>query len=76
MGGSIFFSHGTLHSAGVMILFNRFSGNVINHKKDTNGHWLVVVSEMNGINYILLCVYGYNKKGQEQKAVRASVQHD
>ena len=33
-GDSIFFSHGTSHSAGVMILFNRFPGKVINHISD------------------------------------------
>lgn len=41
-GDSIFFSHGTSHLAGVMILFNRFPGKVINHISDINGHWLMV----------------------------------
>lgn len=61
-GDSVYFSHGTSHSAGVRILFNRFPGNLINHKSDTDGHWLMVASEMNGINYILVSVYGYNRK--------------
>lgn len=61
-GDNIFFSHGTSHSAGVMILFNRLPGNIIDHRSDTNGHWLMVVTDVNGTNYILVCVYGYNRK--------------
>ncbi len=57
-----FFAHGTSHSAGVMILFNKFPGSIIDHKKDTEGHWLMVVVEMNDKRYILICVYGYNNK--------------
>lgn len=33
-----------------MIPFNRFSGNVIDHTNDINGHWLMVVIEFNGVN--------------------------
>lgn len=62
-GDSVFFSHGTSHSAGVMILLNRFPGKIIDHKSDPTGYW---VTEMNGINYILLCVYGYNKRAQNK----------
>lgn len=65
--GNVFFSHGTSDSAGVMILFNWFSGNVINHTSDISGHWLVMlVIQFNGVNYILLCVYGYNRSAQNK----------
>lgn len=63
-GDAIFFSHGSSHSAGVMILFNRLPGNIIDHRSDTNGHWLMVVTDINGTNYILVCIYGYNRKIQ------------
>lgn len=66
-GESVFFSHGTSHSAGVMILFNRFPGNVIDCKSDSDGHWLMIVSEINGSKYILLCVYGYTNRAQNKK---------
>lgn len=39
-GDYAFFAHGTSYSAGVMILFNRFPGSIIDHKEDTEGHWL------------------------------------
>lgn len=64
--GDIFFSHGTPHSAGVMILINRFSGNILDHKSDSKGHWLMVVIELNAVNYILLCIYGFNQRTQNK----------
>ena len=66
-GDCVFFSHGTSHSVGVMILFNRFSGNVIYHTSDINGHWLMMVIEFNDVNYILICVYGYNRRTQNKQ---------
>lgn len=66
-GDCVFFSHGTSHSAGVMILFNKFSGNVIYHTSDINGHWLMMVIEFNDANYILICVYGYNRRTQNKQ---------
>lgn len=60
------FSHGTSHSARVMILFNRFSGNLINHTSDISGHWLTMVIKFNGVNYILLCVYGCKRRTQNK----------
>lgn len=61
-GNSVYFSHGTSHSAGVMVLFSRFSGVVLDHKEDSNGHWLMVVVEIDHVKIILVCVYGYNNK--------------
>ena len=37
-----------------MILFNRFSGNVIYHTSDISGHWLMMVIEFNDANYIFV----------------------
>lgn len=61
-GDSAYFSHGSSHSAGVMILFYRFQGSIIDHKSDSNGHWLMVTVEIDGVKFILVCVYGYNSK--------------
>lgn len=70
-GDLVFFSHGTSHSAGVMILFNRFPGNVINHISDSNGHWLMVSVEFNNENYILVCIYGFNQKVQNKSMFKS-----
>ena len=58
LGDSIFFSHGTSHSAGVMILLNRFPGRIIDPKGDPNGYWLMVSAEINGINpNFIMCIW-------------------
>lgn len=58
-GDQKIFSHGTSHSAGVIMLLYRLPGKVIEHKSDTEGHWLMVVVEMHDQRFILLCVYGF-----------------
>lgn len=60
-GDKILFSHGTSHSAGVMILFNRLPGTIIEHKNEENGHWLMLAVEIHEQRFILTCVYGFNQ---------------
>ncbi len=55
---SPFFSHGTSHSAGVTILFDRFPGKVIDYSSDTDGHWSMVIVDINDEKLFLICVYG------------------
>ncbi len=50
------------HSAGVLVLFNRFEGSVIFHEGDTEGHWLTIAVEIHDTGYILLRIYGCNNK--------------
>ncbi len=45
-----------------MILFYRFQGSIVDHKSDTNGHWLMGTVEIDGVKFILVCVYGYNSR--------------
>lgn len=45
-----------------MVLMNRVPGKVIEHKSDTDGHWLMVIVEIFDQKLILLCVYGYNNR--------------
>lgn len=66
-GDYIYFAHGTSQSAGVMILFSRFPGNIMDHKKDTEGYWLMVVVETNDKRYILICIYGFNNQALNVK---------
>lgn len=61
-GDNILYSHGTSHSAGVMILFFRFVGKIIDYKSDEAGHWLMVVVEVFDFKMILINVYGYNNR--------------
>lgn len=59
-GDDILFSHGTSHSAGVMVLLNKFPGKIIKHESDTDGHWIMMVLEIYDQKYVSLCIYGYN----------------
>uniref|UniRef100_A0A087XR38 Endonuclease/exonuclease/phosphatase domain-containing protein n=1 Tax=Poecilia formosa TaxID=48698 RepID=A0A087XR38_POEFO len=68
-GDEMYFSHGTSHSAGVMILSYKFSGSVLDHVSDTNGHWVTTIVEINGNKIILVCLYGYNNKAMNQLGV-------
>lgn len=66
-GDKICFSHGTSHSAGVMVMFYKFPGSLLEHISDTNGHWVTVIVEIDGNKIILVCVYGYNNKAMNSK---------
>lgn len=44
-GNNVLFSHGINCSAGVMILFNKFTGKVISHVGDKDEHWLIAAIE-------------------------------
>lgn len=59
-GDTILLSHGTNRSAGVAICFNNFPGKVIEHKTDNEGHWILVILNIEGTFWILINVYGYN----------------
>uniref|UniRef100_A0A8C6PU90 Endonuclease/exonuclease/phosphatase domain-containing protein n=1 Tax=Nothobranchius furzeri TaxID=105023 RepID=A0A8C6PU90_NOTFU len=45
-----------------MILFNNFAGNVIDHKRDEEGHWLMVIVECCEQKLLLINVYAYNNR--------------
>lgn len=45
-----------------MILCNRFTGNVISHVGDKDGHWLIAAIEICDQKIIVLSIYGYNNK--------------
>lgn len=59
-GKSIFFSHGTSHSAGVMVLMNRFKGDVLNSVTCENGRWVILTVKLDNTIFILCNIYGHN----------------
>lgn len=61
-GDNIIFSHGSNHSAGVMVLFHRFTGKIFDFERDKDGHWIMVVLEIFDCKSILINVYGYNNR--------------
>lgn len=65
-GDEILFSHGSSRSGGVAICFNNFPGDIMTHRTDTNGHWLIAVTKVEGLFVILTNVYGYNNDNQNK----------
>ncbi len=64
-GGNILFCHGTNHSAGVLILFDRnFSGSILQSFSSSEGRWIIVVILLGDFLFILANVYGFNNHTQ------------
>ena len=57
-GDEVYFSHGTSRSAGVAVLLKNFKGQVISHKADVNGHWLMLILTLDYFKFILINIYG------------------
>lgn len=62
----ILFSLGSNRSGGVAICFYRFHGEVVTFKCDKDGHWIIVVVNLNGSFAILINIYGYNNIAQNK----------
>lgn len=53
-------SHGNEHSAGVCILKNNFSGNILASDCDINGHFILLALQFANLTYVIANIYGYN----------------
>ena len=59
-GNSVFFDHGTNHSAGVVILLRRFKGDTIELVTTNEGRWLILIVNVDNACFLLCNIYGYN----------------
>ena len=67
-GGNIFYSHGSNHSKGVMILVNpRYQLEVIRSTKDKNGRSIILEIKLDNQNLVLANVYAPNDITQQIK---------
>ena len=67
-GGNIFYSHGSNHSKGVMILVNpRYQFEVIRSIKDKNGRSIILEIKLDNQNLALANVYAPNDISQQIK---------
>lgn len=66
-GEDIWLTHGSNHSAGVAILTHKFKGKVLNTIKDTDGHWMVIITCLEDAFFILVNIYGYCSHSQNSK---------
>jgi len=65
-GNSIFFSHGSSHSAGSAIMLHKFKGSVLETLCSDEGRWVSVVVKQGNATFIACCVYGYNSHGSNR----------
>ncbi len=49
-------------TAGVAILKDKFSGQVISHETDDQGHWIIILVEINQVKVIIINIYATNNK--------------
>lgn len=61
-GRQIWFSFGNNKSAGVAILQGQFKGKVIKQAADTEGHWIMLLIEVDQSHFLIINTYGYNNK--------------
>lgn len=66
-GEKISFSHGTNRSGGVAICLQRFPGEVISYKADKDGHWVVILANLEGSLCLVANIYGYNNLNQNKR---------
>lgn len=65
-GDTISLSHGTNKSAGVAICMNNCPAHVLEVEKDSEGHWIAVVLNIDGLAFVLVNVYGYSGQGKNK----------
>ncbi len=62
-GSDMWFSFGVSNrTAGVAILKDKFSGQVISHKTDDQGRWIIILVEINQVKVIIINIYATNNK--------------
>lgn len=59
----VFFSHGSHLSAGVAILFHKFTGGVLENLS-SDGRWIIIVVKLDNSVFLLCNVYGHNSIAQ------------
>ena len=65
-GGKSFYSHGSNHSKGVMILVNpRYTLEVIKSIKDQNGRLIILDTKLDNQHLVLINIYAPNDTWQE-----------
>lgn len=66
-GNDAWYSHGSERSAGVTTFKNTFGGKVLHSDCDSLGHYVCLVIECNNVLFILVNLYGYNTKPENDR---------
>jgi len=63
-GDQVYFCHATHNSAGVALLFNKFTGVILETYNSDSGRWCIVLCKLD--NAFFICdVYGHNGTTQD-----------
>lgn len=65
----VWYSHATEGSAGVTTLKGSFGGIVLHSDCDSLGHYICLVVEYNHSIFIIVNLYGYNTKPENDKLI-------
>ncbi len=59
-GNTVFYSHGSNHSAGVAILIHKCKGDILKVVGSDDGRWILTLIKLDNYFDILCNIYGYN----------------
>lgn len=59
-GDRAYFCHATHNSAGVALLFNKFTGDILETYNSDSGRWCIVLCKLDNAFFIICNVYGHN----------------
>lgn len=66
-GNDLWLSHCSEYSAGVSTLKNSFGGDILHSECDSNGHFVCLVVKSNNIILIVINIYGFNCKADNDQ---------
>lgn len=67
-GGECFFSNGTSHSCGTMILFRKgLDISILESKIDLNGRYIILKVDLAGEEFVLVNIYGPTKQNEKNQ---------
>lgn len=59
-GNTVYFSHGTNHSAGVLILLHKIKGDILETVPSENGRCITLIIKQDNATFIVCNLYGFN----------------
>lgn len=68
-GNDAWYSHGSERSAGVTTLKGSFNGTILHSDCDSLGHYICLLIDHNHSIFIVISIYGYNTKPENDKLI-------
>lgn len=65
-GNTIYCSHGSNHSAGVLILLHKFKGQILGVRSSDEGRWIILSFKQDNSNFVICNIYGCNSRSDNR----------